>query len=153
MDNGLIVGVIAAALVIALIVWLLVRRPGDTRHIEDMAPGADVGGAAATAVEDTIGQILGVDAVPPFTPPPAIGEPDRLTTIKGLGPKAAARLNELGIHRYDQLAALDETGATGLDAQMGTFQGRLVRDRWIEQAGYLSRGDTAAFEAQFGKLG
>jgi predicted flap endonuclease-1-like 5' DNA nuclease len=81
------------------------------------------------------------------------GAPDPLTTLKGLGPKAAAQLNELGITRYAQLAALDAAGVAALDARMGAFKGRIARDRWVEQAAYLAAGDTAAFEATFGKLG
>jgi predicted flap endonuclease-1-like 5' DNA nuclease len=36
---------------------------------------------------------------------------------------------------------------------MGPFQGRLARDRVIEQADYLARGDVEGFEEKFGKLG
>jgi predicted flap endonuclease-1-like 5' DNA nuclease len=36
---------------------------------------------------------------------------------------------------------------------MGAFQGRIARDRWIEQARYLAADDVAGFEAVFGKLG
>ncbi|HWL46564.1 MAG TPA: hypothetical protein VNQ31_02505 [Sphingomonadaceae bacterium] len=81
------------------------------------------------------------------------GPPDTLTTLKGLGPKAAARLNELGITRFAQLAALDADGVAALDARMGNFKGRIARDRWVEQAAHLAAGDTAGFEATFGKLG
>jgi predicted flap endonuclease-1-like 5' DNA nuclease len=72
--------------------------------------------------------------------------------IKGLGPKVAARLGELGIDRVGQLAALDDAQAAELDAAMGPFRGRLARDRWIEQARLLTTGDRAGFERVFGKL-
>lgn len=85
--------------------------------------------------------------------PDAGGETaDDLTRMKGVGPKLAARLNELGITRFEQVAALDPAQADALDAQLGAFRGRLVRDRWIEQAGYLARDDRAGFEAAFGRL-
>ena len=83
--------------------------------------------------------------------PPTSG--DDLRRIKGLGPKVAARLSELGVVRFDQLAALDADAQAALDAQLGTFAGRMARDRWVEQAGLLARDDITAFEAQFGKLG
>ena len=83
--------------------------------------------------------------------PPTSG--DDLRRIKGLGPKVAARLSELGVVRFDQLAALDADAQAALDAQLGTFAGRMARDRWVEQAGLLARDDIIAFEAQFGKLG
>jgi predicted flap endonuclease-1-like 5' DNA nuclease len=102
---------------------------------------------------------IDVPAAVPAAPAPAApaaveaGPPDPLTTLKGLGPKAAAQLNALGITRYDQLAALSGVRLAEVDAQMGAFQGRLARDRWVEQAGHLAAGDVAGFEAKFGKLG
>lgn len=100
---------------------------------------------------------------PPVAPPaPTIADADiiatpstggdDLTRLKGLGPKVAARLNELGVTSLTQLAALSPTEAEALDAQLGTFKGRMARDRWIEQASYLSKGDTVGFEASFGRL-
>jgi predicted flap endonuclease-1-like 5' DNA nuclease len=77
---------------------------------------------------------------------------DQLTRMKGVGPKLAERLNALGITRFDQIAALSPEEASALDAQLGTFQGRMQRDRWIEQAAFLARGDQAGYEAVFGKL-
>jgi predicted flap endonuclease-1-like 5' DNA nuclease len=72
--------------------------------------------------------------------------------LKGLGPRAAARLAELGVTRLSQLAQLDEDAAERLDAELGPFRGRLTRDRWVEQARFLAAGDRAGFEAVFGKL-
>lgn len=74
------------------------------------------------------------------------------TRLKGLGPKVAARLGELGIDRIGQIAALDDAGVAALDAQLGPFAGRIVRDRWVEQARLLANGDRAGFERIFGKL-
>jgi predicted flap endonuclease-1-like 5' DNA nuclease len=76
-----------------------------------------------------------------------------VSVLKGLGPKIATRLEELGITRIDQLAWLDDGEAGQLDAQLGAFQGRMERDRWREQARLLAKGDRTAYEAQFGKLG
>ena len=84
---------------------------------------------------------------------PAIAGALALTTIKGLGPKVAAMLAERGITRVDQLAALSADEATALDVQLGSFTGRMARDRWVDQARLLASGDTAAYEAEFGKLG
>lgn len=91
--------------------------------------------------------------VPPAEPDTAGAAKMPLTMLKGLGPKAAAQLQALGIDRIDQLAGLSPTDAAALDAHMGSFTGRLARDRWIEQARLLSAGDIAGFEAAFGKLG
>jgi predicted flap endonuclease-1-like 5' DNA nuclease len=109
---------------------------------------ADEMGAAA---RDVAGEILGVDAHTNL--PSASGPPDNLQTLKGVGPKLAAQLNANGITRFDQLAALSSNEVEILDSRLGAFRGRVARDRLVEQAAYLARGDTDGFEAVFGKLG
>jgi len=88
--------------------------------------------------------------VPEIVSAPSAGP--ELTQLKGLGPKLAATLAELGYTRVEQIADLTPTEAEALDARLGAFQGRMARDRWIEQARLLTAGDRAAYEAQFGKL-
>jgi predicted flap endonuclease-1-like 5' DNA nuclease len=86
-------------------------------------------------------------------PPHSTDHPDELTKLKGVGPKLAALLNDQGITRYEQLASLDDQELAALEERLGAFKGRLTRDRVVEQARLLASGDTAAFEATFGKLG
>ena len=93
-----------------------------------------------------------VSAVPAAAPVPATAASD-LTTLKGLGPKVAAQLAEMGITSIADLAALSPAEADRIDASLGTFQGRMARDRWVEQAHLLAAGDRAGYEAKFGKLG
>jgi len=75
-----------------------------------------------------------------------------VTQLKGLGPKVATQLGALGVTTVGQMAALSESEAQSIDAQLGNFTGRMGRDRWIEQARLLAAGDKAGFEAIFGKL-
>ena len=91
---------------------------------------------------------LGVAPMPVDTGP-AQGP---VTLLKGLGPKVAQRLAELGITTVGQVAALTDDDAAALDAQLGAFSGRMGRDRWLEQARFLAAGDKAGFEAVFGRL-
>ena len=109
--------------------------------------GKGVADEVATATTDVAGEVLGVDVAPPA------GPADDLKQLKGVGPKFVARLNELGITRFDQLAGMNATEVAHLDERLGPFQGRLARDRVIEQADLLARGDTETFEEKFGKLG
>ena len=90
----------------------------------------------------------------PAAPAPVTADPADapVSTLKGLGPKLAARLGELGISTVGQVAALSPEQAAALDAQLGPFAGRMERDRWIEQARFLAAGDTAGFERVFGRL-
>lgn len=110
--------------------------------------GAGVADEVAHAATDVAGAVLGV-AVKHAPAGPA----DDLQQLKGIGPKFVARLNELGITRFDQIAGLNANEAAHLDERMGPFQGRIERDRVIEQADYLARGDVDGFEEKFGKLG
>lgn len=116
--------------------------------------GHGVADEVAAAVEDVVGQFIGIDVHHDTALDTAARRPaDMLTTIKGLGPKAESQLNALGISRYEHLAALDDAAIAALDAQMGNFRGRIVRDKWVEQAALLAADDTAGFEARFGKIG
>lgn len=83
---------------------------------------------------------------------PAPSGASELTQLKGLGPKLATTLAELGYTRVDQIADLSPAEAEALDARLGAFQGRMTRDRWIEQARLLAAGDRSGYEAAFGKL-
>jgi predicted flap endonuclease-1-like 5' DNA nuclease len=119
------------------------RKPGTAP-----ATGKSVADEVATATTDVAGEVLGVDVARA-----GAGPADDLARIKGVGPKFVARLNELGITRFDQLAGMNETEVGHLDERLGPFQGRIARDRVIEQADLLARGDIETFEETFGKLG
>jgi predicted flap endonuclease-1-like 5' DNA nuclease len=69
-----------------------------------------------------------------------------------VGPKFADALHAIGFTRYEQIAHLTPTEIERIDGQLGAFRGRLTRDRIVEQADYLARGDTDGFEQRFGKL-
>ena len=166
----ILIGLIVIGLVIMLVGLAVSRRKppaverradGESPYVASrerpyMKPPANVDGPkgnsladeAAVATTDVAGEVLGV---PPRHAPAAPA--DDLSRLKGVGPKFVARLNELGIARYDQLAGLNANEAAHLDERMGPFQGRLARDRVLEQADYLARGDLDGFEEKFGKLG
>lgn len=94
--------------------------------------------------------------VPKPSPAPAPAAPsdgtDNLLQLKGVGPKLAALLTDLGVTRFAQIAAWTDTDLAAIDAKLGNFKGRPVRDQWIDQAKYLANGDIAGFEAKYGKL-
>ena len=105
---------------------------------------------------DPVPVVTGVETEPSGTAPQSPGADDPaaapVTMLKGLGPKVAARLAERGITTVGQIAALNDAEAQALDVQLGSFTGRMTRDRWIEQARFLAAGDKAGFEAVFGNL-
>ncbi|PWK61067.1 putative flap endonuclease-1-like 5' DNA nuclease [Roseicyclus mahoneyensis] len=65
---------------------------------------------------------------------PRGGVADDLTRLKGVGPKLEAALNEFGIYRFDQIAALDEEGIAWLDAQQKGFRMICARHDIVAQA-------------------
>lgn len=83
---------------------------------------------------------------------PAVGEPDNLRLIKGVGPKLNTLLNNLGITRFDQIAEWKEAEIIEVDQYLENFAGRITRDAWIDQAKYLAKDDIAGFEKKYGKL-
>ncbi|TXG82953.1 MAG: hypothetical protein E6R12_09410 [Sphingomonadales bacterium] len=90
----------------------------------------------------------------PLPSPMAASDPsevDDLTLLKGVGPKLRDLLNGLGVTSFQQIAAWSDLDVLTYDMKLGQFRGRIVRDRWVEQARLLAAGDRAAFEAQFGK--
>jgi predicted flap endonuclease-1-like 5' DNA nuclease len=144
--------VILAALAIGLITGLLTFRPRQRirltdsaplrPHMADQAPASILGHEA----EVTTRHVLGTEEAS------VGGQADDLERLKGVGPKLASLLAARGINRFEQLAKLTDSEVERLDSELGAFQGRLRRDRVVEQAAYLARGDVDGFEQRFGKL-
>jgi predicted flap endonuclease-1-like 5' DNA nuclease len=151
------------AVLVALVLALLLLRPKQRVQLTDSAPvrphmseakrppeGRGIAGEAAAAASDVTGEIL---HAPVRQTLDGVESPhDDLCRLKGVGPKFADALHRIGFHRYDQIASLTPNEVARIDAQLGAFSGRLTRDRIVEQADYLARGDTDAFEQRFGKL-
>ena len=167
------IAVIVAVLAVLIVAFLLMRprrqriereeresgepyvasreRPYVRPRGQDGPQGNSVVDEVATATTDVAGDVLGVAVRQEL--PGARPTPDDFQRLKGVGPKLAARLNELGFTTFAQLAGLSDNEVAHLDERLGPFRGRLARDRVAEQAGYLARGDTDGFEERFGSLG
>jgi predicted flap endonuclease-1-like 5' DNA nuclease len=145
--------VVLIAVVIGLIVGFLMFRPRQRVRLSDTAP---LRPHMATRPDETaLGHEAGVTTqhlLDVGQPGPLAAPADDLEQLKGVGPKLAAMLRAHGIARFEQIAGLTETELSRLDQDLGPFRGRLQRDRVIEQAALLARGDTDGFEQRFGKL-
>lgn len=84
--------------------------------------------------------------------PAAVGAPDNLRLIKGVGPKLNTLLISLGVTRFDQIAEWKEAEIAEVDQYLETFAGRITKDSWIDQAKFLAKDDIAGFEKKYGKL-
>lgn len=141
------------ALVVLGLVWLLLarrKRPVRTRDYRDVLSEGAAPAQRNTALIDA--PPAAAIAVPVVADAPAVVDGDDLTRIKGLGPKLSRLLGELGVTRFDQIAAWSEEDLAAIDARLGAFAGRPARDAWVEQAQLLVSGDAAAYEVRFGKL-
>ena len=158
-----LIWIILAIVVVAIIAFLLLR-PRQRVQLSDSAPlrphmqardahqaeGRGIAGEVAAATSDVAGEFLEAPVHSHLSG--ASGPPDNLEILKGVGPKFAEVLAARGIIRFEQLARLTPAEINLLDGQLGPFRGRLQRDRIVEQADYLARGDQDGFEQRFGKL-
>lgn len=164
MDYGL--WLLIALLVIIGVVFLLSgrRKPAEPPAPVEAERAAAFAASASVPVMPVAPQPVPASPMPPVTVPEAVapanaaaaqeGEAtaDDLLKMKGIGPKLNALLIELGVTRYAQIASWSEADIAAIDAKLGNFRGRPVRDQWVDQARYLAAGDAAGFEAKYGKL-
>ena len=150
-------------ILVALVLAFILLRPRQRVQLTDSAPlrphmakqkrppeGRGLAGEAAAATSDVAGDII---RAPVHRELDGDKQPhDDLCALKGVGPKFADALHAIGFTRYEQIAHLTPTEIERIDGQLGAFRGRLTRDRIVEQADYLARGDTDGFEQRFGKL-
>ncbi len=152
---------ILIAVLIGIVVGFLLFRPRQRVRLTDSAPvrphmppqpkeGRGLPSEAAAAASDVTGEIL--DARVHDQLAVGAGGLDDFVLIKGIGPKFAQLLNARGFTRFGQLARLTPEEIERLDTELGPFRGRIDRDRMVEQADYLARGDRDGFEHRFGKL-
>lgn len=126
-------------------------EPVPVASVADAAPAAAPAAFAAPVAADAAAG-AGAETLRPAIAA-AVGDPDDLTLLKGVGPKLNTLLISLGVTRFDQIAAWGAAEIAEVDGYLGSFKGRIARDGWVEQAGLLARGDTAGFAAKFGALG
>ena len=158
-DNLVLVAL--AALVAAILLYLLLKprqrvrlsdstplRPHMTIKAGQSREGNGLAAEAAAAAGDVTGQLIGAQVHAQFGSDVA----DDFQRMKGVGPKFAQMLQARGFFRFEQLASLTSEEVMRLDPHLAPFRGRITRDRIIEQADYLARGDQDGFESKFGRL-
>lgn len=120
---------------------------------------SDAAGPAAVPVSAAAGAGLAGAAIPAEPSPAApagrpniaaaVGEPDDLKKIKGVGNKLEGLLNSLGVSRFDQIAAWDEREIAEVDQYLENFRGRIKRDDWVAQAKILAAGGSTEFSERY----
>ena len=113
-------------------------RPAPDAAKAEPAPKADTAPAAAdNFVEAAPAQDLPQTAQPKALKGPRNGVADDLSAIKGIGPKLAEKLGEMGIYHYSQIAAWSEAEVAWMDENLGRPTGRVSRDNWVAAAAAL----------------
>jgi predicted flap endonuclease-1-like 5' DNA nuclease len=153
---------IVIVVLVAVVVAFLVFRPRQRVRLTDSAPlrphmpnrsrseTKDLASEAAAAASDVTGELIGAPVHRYLSG--GANAADDFVLLKGIGPKLADLLHARGFTRFEQLAHLTPEELDLLDQQLGAFRGRIRRDRIVEQAAYLARGDVDGFEEHFGKL-
>jgi NADH-quinone oxidoreductase subunit E len=71
---------------------------------------------------------------------PRGGQGDDLSLIWGVADKMVEKLNAMGIWHFEQIAKWTAENVAWFESQLDGFKGRVVRDKWIEQAQKLASG-------------
>ena len=79
---------------------------------------------------------------------PRKGKADNLKEIEGIGPALEKLCNELGFYHFDQIANWSAADVDWVDANMKTFKGRVVRDKWIAQCKIIIAEGLDAFRVR-----
>lgn len=77
---------------------------------------------------------------------------DNLRRLIGVGPVNERRLNEHGVTTFAQIAAWTAANVKSVEEYL-QFDGRIERERWVEQAKLLAAGNEAEFARRFPTAG
>ena len=75
---------------------------------------------------------------------------DDLSRIRGIGAAGQKRLNEEGIYRYSDIAAMTPADEAALEQKLGADEGYIEQERWREQAALLADDKADEHSATFG---
>jgi predicted flap endonuclease-1-like 5' DNA nuclease/SMC interacting uncharacterized protein involved in chromosome segregation len=76
------------------------------------------------------------------------GAPDDLRLIDGVSPRIESTLNSLGVYHFDQIAAWSGQNVAWIERYLA-YKGRISRERWVEQARTLARGEDERFTRRY----
>ena len=91
-------------------------------------------------------------AAAPKKAAPTAAKADNLRRLIGIGPVNDKLLKGLGVTTYAQIAAWTAADVKRIEDTLN-FDGRIAREKWIEQAKLLAAGDEKEFARQFPTAG
>ncbi|RWH33306.1 proton-conducting membrane transporter, partial [Mesorhizobium sp.] len=111
-------------------------------------PSAAKSAAAKPAAAKTAAAAPKKAAAPKAT----TGKADNLRRLIGIGPVNEKLLKAQGVTSYAQIAAWTDADVKRVEEVLN-FDGRIAREKWIEQAKLLAAGDEAEFATRFPTAG
>ena len=105
---------------------------GSKSAVREEIPSVNAAAAAAAARLFGLAPPAQVAAVAPPVADHAAAD-DNLQQIKGIGPKIAGILKDMGIRRFEQIAEWTPEHVERINQQL-KFKGRIEREQWIPQA-------------------
>lgn len=139
-------------------------RPAPVEPPEDHQPQLDLGAGLASPTVTPSGSDAptspraGGEAAAKKPPrkkaaaPQRLPVPDDLRRIVGIGPVNERLLHGEGVHKFAQIAAWTDEDVRRIEDVL-QFDGRIERERWIEQAKLLAAGDEQRFAEEFPSAG
>lgn len=114
-------------------------RAGESQEAQEAQEAQEVD-ENANLDSAAVSRADGAGVRPPVLTSAQAGEPDDLQKISGIGRVLEKRLHQLGIFKYAQIAAWDQSHKDWVSSYL-TFKGRIDRERWVEQAQALMDGN------------
>lgn len=71
-------------------------------------------------------------------PKPTFENKDNLQEIWGIGSVLEKKLHDIGVYRFDQIAAWSQQEVSDFNDKL-SFKGRIERDEWLKQAAQLAK--------------
>ncbi|AEH86424.1 MULTISPECIES: NADH dehydrogenase [Mesorhizobium] len=116
-------------------------------------PAASKSAAAGAATKSAAApKAAAAKKATPAAAKPASGKPDNLRRLIGIGPVNEKLLKAQGVTSFAQIAAWTAADIKRIEDVMN-FDGRIERERWIEQAKLLAAGNEKEFAKQFPTAG
>ncbi len=81
-------------------------------------------------------------AAPKPRPKPTFANKDNLQEIWGIGNVLEKKLHDIGVYRFDQIAAWTKKDVADFNSKL-SFSGRIERDEWLKQAAKLAKKSKA----------
>jgi NADH-quinone oxidoreductase subunit E len=109
-----------------------IEQEADSVRQPALSPSGGVEPAAAP--ETMADEPAPVEPEAPGNAPEFDNDADDLKKIKGIGPAIEKKLNDLGVHRFDQIAEMSEYEIDRVAQHVKGFRSRIYREDWLGQA-------------------